>query len=58
MKDGIYFDVFAFKDGFRYHIKTINVADVSKIFTHSVMDGLEKVISFDENDHPTEKGGE
>lgn len=57
MKDGIYFEVFAVKDGVRYNAKIIDVSEVSKIMAHSVMDGLEKVISFKETDHQTEKGG-
>ncbi len=57
MKDGIYFEIFAVKDGLRYNVKTIDAAEVSKIMVNSVMDGLEKVIGFEET-HPTEKGGE
>lgn len=57
MKDGIYFEVFAVKDDVRYNVKIIGVKDVSKIMANSVMDGLGKVIGFEETDHPTEKGG-
>lgn len=57
MKDGIYFQIFAIKDGIRYNAKIIHVKEVSEIMTNSVMDGLGKVIGFEETDHPTEKGG-
>ena len=55
MKDGIYFEVFAMKDGKRYNAKIISVAEVSKIMANSVMDGLGKVIGFEEADTPAEK---
>lgn len=58
MKDGIYFEIFAVKDGVRYNARIIDVAEVSKIMANSVMDGLGKVIGFEETTHPTEKGGE
>lgn len=58
MKDGIYFEMFAVKDGVRYNAKIIGAVEVSKIMTNSVMDGLGKVIGFEEFAHPTEKGGE
>lgn len=56
MKDGIYFEIFAVKDGVRYNVKIIDAAEVSKIMANFVMDGLGKVIGFDDA-HPTEKGG-
>lgn len=55
MKDGIYFEVFAMKDGKRYNAKIISVAEVSKIMANSVVDGLGKVIGFAEADTTTEK---
>ena len=58
MKDGIYFEIFAVKDGVRYNARIIDAAEVSKIMANSVMDGLGKVIGFGETTHPTEKGGE
>lgn len=58
MKDGIYLEVFAIKDGVRYIAKIIDVAEVSKIMANSVMDGLGKVIGFEETDHQNKKGGE
>ena len=57
MKDGIYFEIFAIQNGKRYNAKIINASEVSKIMANSVMDGLGKVIGFDDADHPTEKGG-
>ena len=57
MKDGIYFKVFAVKDGTRYNVKIIDVKDASKILANSVMDGLGSVIGFENTAHPTEKGG-
>ena len=56
MKDGIYFEIFAVKDGVRYTAKIIDSVEVSKIIVNSVVDGLEKVIGL-EQAHPTEKGG-
>ena len=53
MKDGIYFEVFAMKDGKRYNAKIIGVDEVSKIMANSVMDGLGKVIGFEETARPT-----
>ena len=52
MKDGIYFEIFAVKDGVRYNAKIIDVSEVSKIMANAVMDGLGKVIGFEDTDHP------
>ena len=57
MKDGIYFEVFVVKDGVRYNAKIIDIGEVSKVMTNSLMDGLGKVVGFEDTDHPTEKGG-
>ena len=57
MKDGIYFELFAVKDGVRYNAKIIDVKEVSGIMANSVMNGLGKVIGFEEPDYSTEKGG-
>ena len=57
MKDGIYFEIFAVKDGVRYNTKIVDTKEVSEIMAISVMDGLGKVIGFKETAHPTEKGG-
>ena len=58
MKDGIYFEIFAVKDGVRYNVKIIDGKEVSGIMANSVMDGLGKIIGFEDIYHPTEKGGE
>lgn len=58
MKDGIYFEVFVVKDGVRYTVKIMDAKEVSNILVNSVMDGLGKVIGFEETTHPTEKGGD
>ena len=57
MKDGIYFEIFAIKNGKRYNVKIIDASEVSKIMANSVVDGLWKVIGFEDADHQTEKGG-
>ena len=57
MKDGNYFEIFAVIDGIRYNTKIIDVKEVGIIMATSVMDGLGKVIGFEETAHPTEKGG-
>lgn len=57
MKDGIYFELFAVKDGVRYNAKIIDAKEVSRIMANSVMDGLGKVIGSEETDHQNEKGG-
>ena len=57
MKDGIYFELFAVKDSVRYNAKIIDVEEVSEIMANSVMNGLGKVIGFEETDYSTEKGG-
>ena len=56
MKDGIYFEIFAVKDGVRYNAKIIDVKEVSEIMANSVMNGLGKIIGFEETDRSTEKG--
>lgn len=57
MKDGIYFEIFVVKDGVRYNAKIIDAKEVSGIMANSVMDGLGKVIGFEDTDNQTEKGG-
>ena len=47
MSDGIYFEIFALKDGVKYSVKTISAKDVSQILANSVMDGLGSIIGFD-----------
>ena len=51
MKDGIYFEIFAVKDGIRYNVKIIDAKEVSRIMANSVMDGLGKAIGFEDSDH-------
>lgn len=55
MKDGIYFEIFAVKDGVRYNAKIIDAKEVSGIMANSVMDGLGKVIGFEDSDHLAEE---
>ena len=54
MKDGMYIEVFAVKDGVRYNAKIVDMGIVSSILANSVMDGLGKVVFLDES---TKKGG-
>ena len=42
-KDGIYFEIFAVKDGVRYNSRIISINDVSEIMTNSLMDGLQEI---------------
>ena len=58
MKDGIYFEIFAVKDGLRYNAKIIGAEEVSGIMANSVMDGLGKVIGFEDSNHPYEEGSD
>ena len=58
MKDGIYFEIFAVKDGVRYNAKIIDAKEVSGIMANSVMDGLGKVIGFEDSNHPSEEGSD
>ena len=48
MKDGIYFDILAIKDGVEYPVKRVSVLEVSKILTDSLMDGLGKALDVPE----------
>lgn len=57
MKDGIYFEIFAVKDGVRYNVKIIDGKEVSKIMANSVMNGLGQVIGFEDTYHSAEKEG-
>ena len=58
MKDGFYFEIFAIQNEKRYNVKIIDASEVSKIMANSVVNGLGKVIGFEDADHPTEKDGE
>ena len=48
MKDGIYFDIVAIKNGNEYPIKRINIMETSKILTDSLMSGIGKVVGISE----------
>lgn len=50
MKDGIYFDIVTIKDRIEYPVRRINVTDVDKILTNSMLDGLSEVLGISEND--------
>ena len=50
MKDGIYFDVVAIKDGVEYSVKRISASDVSKELVNSLMNGLGTVLGISEED--------
>ena len=50
MIDGIYFDVITIKDGTEYLVRRITVAEVSKILTDSMLDGISAVLGISEND--------
>lgn len=41
MKDGIYIELFAVKDGVRYNAKIVDMREVSTTLTSSLMDGLD-----------------
>lgn len=58
MKDGIYFEIFAVKDGVRYNAKIIDAKEVSGIMANSVMNGLGKVIGFEDSNHSAEEGSD
>ena len=53
MQDGMYFEVFAVKDGVRYNVKIVDMRTASQILTNSLMDGVGTILGFDK---PTEKG--
>lgn len=54
MKDGIYFEVFAVKDGVRYNMKIVDSTTVSRILTDAIMGGVGTILGFD----TPKKGGE
>lgn len=43
-KDGIYFEVFAVKEGLRYNGQVISLNDVTKILTNSLLNGVQEII--------------
>ena len=41
--DGLYAQLFAVKDGVRYDMKTVSLAEITNVLTNSLMDGIEKL---------------
>jgi hypothetical protein len=41
--DGLYAQLFAVKDGVRYDMKTVSLAEITNAITNSLMDGIEKL---------------
>ena len=56
MQDGIYFEVFAVKDGVRYNAKIVDMTTLSLELTNSLLNGINNIILLGAT--PTEKGGE
>lgn len=48
MENGIYITVFVYKDGKEYKIRTIPARELTNILTHSLIDGVEKVLGLPE----------
>ena len=46
MKDGMYIEVFAVKDGVRYNVKIVDAKSVGATLAESVMNGLGEIIGF------------
>lgn len=40
---GLYAQLFAVKDGVRYDMKTVGLAEITTALTNSIMDGIEKL---------------
>lgn len=57
MKDGIYLQVFAIKDGQRYDVKIMPMNELSVALTNGMMDGLYKATCPSEVDVDSTKGG-
>ena len=47
MQDGIYFELFAVKDGVRYNIKITDMKTLAQVLTNSLMDGIGTIVGFD-----------
>lgn len=45
LKDGVYMELFAVKDGTRYSAKIIDMKETATILTNSLMDGVQKLWS-------------
>ena len=43
LEDGVYMELLAVKDGVRYNAKVVNMKEASRVLTHSLMDGVEKL---------------
>lgn len=43
MNDGVYMELFVVKDGIKYNAKIVDMKDVTKVLTNSLMDGIEKL---------------
>ena len=43
MKDGIYMEVFAVKDGVRYTARILDMKEASLILTNGLLDGIERL---------------
>ena len=48
MNDGIYFDIVTIKEGVEYPVKRVNMLEVSRILTDSLMDGIGKMLGVSE----------
>lgn len=44
IKDGIYVEFFAVKDGERYNVKIVSLGDIATTLTGSLMDGIENLV--------------
>lgn len=43
MNDGVYMELFVVKDGIKYNAKILDMKDVTKVLTNSLMDGIENL---------------
>ena len=48
MKDGIYFDIIAIKEGVEYPLKRVSMLEISMILTDALMNGLGKAVDIPE----------
>lgn len=44
-ENGIYADSYVYKDGMEFPIRTLNVKDISRMLTDSLMNGLENIVN-------------
>lgn len=47
MDDGIYFEIFAAKEGKRINLKIVSLRQLSKTLTNGLMDSLEEMIEIE-----------